>query len=162
MSRNAAQLLTPAVNEPLGMRRDMACLQVCNAIFDQSNALQNAGERRHLLAPVGSGAPGDEAVCDGRIQARRPPTPITIVPGVVSDLSFSPVSPVQCMHSRHERRLACRSAGRSVSMMRTSALPLEARLCTRWGALLPAAHYLRCCLLEQGPQSIRAPLVRFS
>ena len=122
------------------MRWEMTCLQVCNAIFDQGKALQNAGERRHLLAPAGSGATGDEVVCDERIQARRPPTSITIVPGVVSDLSFSPMSPVQCTHSRHERRLACRSAGRSASMMRTSALPLGARLCTRWGALLPAAH----------------------
>ena len=47
----------------------MLCLQVCTAIFDQGNVLQNAGERRHLLAPAGGGATADEVVCDGRIQA---------------------------------------------------------------------------------------------
>ena len=59
------------LNKLLGMRYTLMWLQVCNAIFDQGNALQNAGERRHLLAPPGSGAPGDEVVCDGRVQAGR-------------------------------------------------------------------------------------------
>ena len=50
------------------MKGAVMCLQVCDAIFDQGNALQNAGERRHLLAPAGGGALGDGVVCDGRVQ----------------------------------------------------------------------------------------------
>ena len=48
----------------------MMRVQVCNAIFDQGSVLQNAGERRHLLAPTGNGANGDEVVCDGRVQVK--------------------------------------------------------------------------------------------
>ena len=68
----------------------MMCLQVCNAIFDQGNVLQNAGERRHLLAPASSGATGDEIVCDGRVQASSqvidlPSCPMSMapVPGII-------------------------------------------------------------------------------
>ena len=61
------------LHAPPGVRWIGMRLQVCDAIFDQGNALQNAGERRHLLAPAGSGGAGDEVVCDGRIQASRPP-----------------------------------------------------------------------------------------
>lgn len=42
-------------------------VQVCSAIFDQGNVLQNAGEKRHLMAAPA----GEDLVCDGRVQARN-------------------------------------------------------------------------------------------